>query len=562
MRIRATHFIVPLYAVLTILYTWPMALHTGTAIPRSDSMLDGPLQAFFIGWDAQALAHAPGRVFSPPIFYPEPNTLTYMDHLIGETVVASPWLALFPSVAPGYNFLVLLSFVASAWAVYRLARLFAVSRSAALLAGFLYAFSLYRFANIDSLNQLQTEFMPLALFFGFRFLRQARTRDFLGMAATFLVQVYFGWYYTFFLAFALLLLFAYGLVRHRAVLARARWGACAALALAVLGLALPVALPYWREARLLPEFHRSLGEVEQYSASGLDYFRVNPRSVLAPWTPFVVSGQAYWPGLVTMLLAAIGLVAWLRKAFPDSWRDAVYLLVLLLLAYVFSLGPYLHVNGHRVLALPYGWVYRVVPALSSIRAVCRLAILVILGLALWAALGYEILRRRTPARKAWILPAIAFPAAAVMAWQLPTDSYELPTAQKIPPVYVWLARQPGAPPVLEVPGPVEVANEKEPEILRQLYVLYHGKPLLGGVSGFVSIRYRNFREALHGFPSDESVDEATRLGAQLVIVHLGEYEAERREALLERMRADARFQPVAEFGLDRVYRLAGTSPGG
>ena len=84
------------------------------------------------------------------------------------------------SAAAAYNFLFLLSFVLSGWAVYRLARLFPVSRPAAFLAGLLFAFSPYRLSNLDLLNQLQTQFLPLGLFFGIRYVRKARTRDLVG----------------------------------------------------------------------------------------------------------------------------------------------------------------------------------------------------------------------------------------------------------------------------------------------------------------------------------------------------------------------------------------------
>jgi hypothetical protein len=561
MRLRATHFVVPVYILAAVLYTWPTAREFSRSIPTSGTFVDAPFQAFLLGWDGQALARSPGHVFDPPIFYPEQNTLTYMDHLIGETVLASPFLLLFPSVAPAYNFLLLLSFVLSAWGAYRLARLLQVSRPAAFLAGFLYAFSFYRFANIDSLNQMQMQFFPIAIFFGIRFLRRGRTRDFLGVALTFLAQVYFGWYYTCYLACALVLLLAYGLLRHRASLARAHGFACAAIALATLALALPVTLPYLREARLLPEFHRSLGEVTQYSASGLDYFRINPNAILAKWLLFAVGPQSYWPGPVALLLAALGLVARLKHDLPRGARDAGYFFLLMVVAYVFSLGPYLHVAGHRVLPLPYGLLFRSVPLLSSMRAAGRLSTLVLLGLVIWAAIGYDFLRRRMPSRIAWLVPAIAFPLAVLTVWQLPLRMLELPTADRLPPVYAWLARQPDAFPILELPPGPEITNENERQVLRQFCVLYHRKPTLDGASGFVSQRYRRFRATMLRFPANEAIEAASGMGARLVIVHLGEYEAEGRETLLRQMEADPRFEPVAAFGMDRVYRLGGAGGG-
>src|SRR5262245_30701210 len=556
MRMRATHFVPPIYFTLALIYTWPLARDFTRSIPSSGVFVDAPVQAFLLGWDGQALARFPGRIFDPPIFYPERNTLTYMDHLIGETVLASPMLALFSSVAPAYNVLVLFSFAFSAWGAYRLTRLFAVSRGAAFLAGFLYVWSPYRFANLDDLNQLQTQFFPIAFFFGIRFLRHPRTRDFLGLALTSLAQLYFGWYYTFYLALALTLLLGYGLVRHRATLARARFLACAATTLGAGALALPVTLPYVREAQLLPEFHRTLGQAELYSASGLDYFRVNPNALFAKWTLFAVGFQSYWPGLVTVLLAGAAIVALARRSWPEEWRDARYFLLLIPVAYVLSLGPYLHVAGHRIdFPMPYAWLYRIVPLLTSLRAPGRLACLVLLGLVVLAALGYEVVRRRLPGKAAPLLPAIAMPLALITAWQLPIRTIELPTAERLPPVYAWLAQQPEALPIVELPPTAELTDENETEILRQYYVLYHGKPRLDGASGFVSQRYRRFRAAMRAFPAEQAIEAAARMGARLVVVHFGEYEPRKREEVLRGIQADPRFELVAEFGTDRVYRL-------
>ncbi len=118
MRVRATLLVVPAYLLGAVLFTWPLLLAWGRAIPTTGILLDARMQAFLLGWDWHALRTAPLALFHPPIFHPERNVLTYMDHMLGETLVASPWLALSGSVAPAYNALVWFSFAASGWAVY------------------------------------------------------------------------------------------------------------------------------------------------------------------------------------------------------------------------------------------------------------------------------------------------------------------------------------------------------------------------------------------------------------------------------------------------------------
>ncbi len=151
---------------------------------------------FLLGWGWHGLTTHPLEVFNAPIFHPEVRTLTYMDHMLGEAVLGGPIIEVF-GLGAAYNSLVLFSFVASGYFVYRLARLYGISRSGSCVAGFLFAFCPYRFSHLGCLNQIQTQFIPLGIFFAVRFLRTGRIRYGIGAALTLAVQSYFGWYATF-----------------------------------------------------------------------------------------------------------------------------------------------------------------------------------------------------------------------------------------------------------------------------------------------------------------------------------------------------------------------------
>jgi hypothetical protein len=538
-------------------------LEFGRAVPATGHLNDARLQAFLLGWDWQALCSAPLGIFDPPIFHPEPGALTYMDHLVGETLLSSPFLAASGSVAPAYNFLVLFSFVASAWAVYRLTRLLGVSRTAAFLAGFLFAFSPYRFGSLDMLNVLQTQFLPFGLFFGIRFSTRHRARDLWALAGVFVAQVYFGWYYTFYLILVLCLLLAHALARGGLAIRRLFALDVLLAAGAALILALPVVVPYVEQGLATPSYRRSLAEAETYSATPFEYLRVNRRALNSRWHPSAAADHSYWPGVVTVGLAAAGIAGlWRRRGAAVAGGG--YFLLLSVVAFVLSLGPYLRAAGRRVLEipLPYAALHSFLPGWASMRAPGRLASVVLLALVVLAALGYDRLRARTAGTRpmAWRTAAGAlFLVAIVSAWQHPPIFLELPTAATLPPVYAWLARQPEATPLVEIPVAADERNESETDILRQYYVLYHGKPRLDGASGFVSPQYRAFRAALRAFPADAALDEAARLGAERVIVHLGDFTLREREELEARMRAARRLVPEQRFGDVAVFRLGSGS---
>ncbi len=475
-----------------MVFTWPVIQVFRSAIPSSRLAFDACMQAFIMGWDAQALLANPLQLFHAPIFHPEPYTLTYMDHLLGETIVGSPALAIFHSLASAYNTLFVLSFALSGWATYRLTRLLGVPRPGAFLAGFVFAFGPYRFGNLDLLNQLQTQFLPLGLFFALRYFQRLRVRDAALVALTLVIQVYFGWYYAFYLAIAVTILAAIFLLRRGFRLVRPRIGTLALLGLLSFLLIAPVTAPYALKHQVLPEFHRTLGESALYSADVADYFKRNAGVRVPEPGGHPVGRQPYWPGLIAVSMGVIGAAqVWKRRS-----REGMDLLALTVSSFILSLGPILHAWGARIwIPLPYAALYFIVPGFSSMRAPARFAALVALGVSVLAGIGYAALRERLKSRPILgsSFAVLAFALAVAFASPRPLSTVTLPAPDRLPPVYAWLKDHHGKDPILEVPVPL-ADNEGETHSFRQLYVLFHGHPRLDGTSGFLfASRCRNFR---------------------------------------------------------------------
>jgi hypothetical protein len=541
--------VAPAYLLLTLLALWPIVGRFDDAIP-STMAFDPPLQAFLVGWDWHALTTAPGALFHLPIFHPEPLALTYMDSMLGETLLGAPVLASGASIAAAYNLVFILSFVLSAWATYRLARLFDVPRAPAFLAGLLFAFSPYRLANLDLLNQLQTELLPIGLFFAIRYIRRRRMRDAIGSLAALAAQAYLGWYYAFYLAIALVATIVYARLVRVGAVARAH---AKPLALSALGLGLavlPVALPYVTAHASMPEFRRTLGETALYSADVLDYFRTNasiPESLALPSGP-----QSYWPGIVAVALAVMGVIEIVRRRD----RFTALLPVLAVMAWILSLGPIPHVAGHAFwVPLPYAALY-FVPGFSSMRAPARLAVLVCLCASVLAGIGggrlYDRLGR---GRRAGTVFAALTALAVALAWYRPIPLLALPRSQTMPEIYARVAAAPDSFPLLEIPVPPDAPSETRKDALRQYMLLLHGKPRLDGTSGFVSPRYRAFRREIQSFPSDSALVAASSLGARLVLVHYDDLALAPRHALESRVASARRLLLVVRIGDDALYRL-------
>ncbi len=542
--------VVPGYLALALLYTWPLAARFGRAIPAGSWSVDALLQAFVLGWDLKSFGRLQ-RVFDAPIFHPARRALTSMDHLLGEAFLAWPVRALGGGLAEAYNTLVWFSFVFTGWAGYRLARTLGASRAAAFLGGFLLAFGPYRIANLGNLNQLHTGLLTLAIFWGVRFLARGSARDLACAVAMLGVQAWFGWYGVFHLTVALALLVGLAGAWGGTMPGTRRWVVALGTGLGAVLVAFPVAWPYLEQARAHPEFRRTLGQAALYSADVRDYFMTGTWSRLEHAWPLGASDRAFGVGIVTLLLALVGL-----RSMPRGRGPHRFLVALGVAGFVLSLGPVLQVAGHRLpVPLPYAALHEWVPGFASMRAPGRFAVLVLVVAAMLAARGYDAWRRRAPSGPKAVALASLVACAAFELLPKPIALVELPRADSMPPVYRWLAREEGDFAIVELPLPASEAQESERDALRQIRILDHGKASLDGVSGFSPPDQERFRRIMAAFPDSSSVLAARERGARYLIVHRSELPAGIEERFDPSIAAPPGLSDVARFGSDVVYAL-------
>src|SRR5262249_35921690 len=139
------------YTAFTVVRTWPLAAHLGTLVPHD---LGDPLEnTWILWWNAHAIPLTT-RWWNGPIFWPAPAALALSEHLLGISVFATPlqWLGASPTTA--YNAIFLLTFPLSAMAAHALVFALARRHDAAALAGVLFGFNAYRFAESAHLQTL------------------------------------------------------------------------------------------------------------------------------------------------------------------------------------------------------------------------------------------------------------------------------------------------------------------------------------------------------------------------------------------------------------------------
>ena len=303
-----------IYLAAAIAATWPVVRGLGRDVAWD--LGDSVLNMWIISWDCEQLRAILGgdvrriaTFFDANIFYPEPLTLAYSEHLIPQAIQIFPVYLVGGNPILCYNLLFLSTFVLSGLGMYLLVRELTGQPLAAFVAGLLFAFAPYRLAQASHLQVLSSQWMPFVLFGVTRYVNTRRLRPLAGASAAFIAQnLSCSYYLLFFSPFAA----AYALWeiwRHRLLCDRRTWmhllGAGAAVAIVTA----PFLLPY---AALRGEVYRTAGEVSRFSADVYSY--ATAFSGQRVWGQVIrafpkAEGELF-PGAVSLLLAIVGMFFW------------------------------------------------------------------------------------------------------------------------------------------------------------------------------------------------------------------------------------------------------------
>jgi hypothetical protein len=519
-----------LFAALAVVHTWPLAAGL-TSWSRLDNA-DTALNAWILAWVAHQLPIDPIHLFDANIFYPEPRTLAFSEHMVVQGVLGLPLFALGWSAVTIYNVLLLAGFTLSGLAMAILVERWTGSWRAGIVAGLAYAFNAHTLVRFGHMQALHVQFLPLALAAMHDLMDAPSWGAAARLAAWCTLQSLTSNY--------LLVMTALAMIVSAASAPAAWLGrdalrrlALTAVAAAACGLALlPFLLPYYR-ASTEQGLIRSFADVTQFSGQWRDYLATGGRlhHALWSWRWFDHSAPLF-PGVTVLVLAGVAL------ADAHSWRAhrTRAMVALTVVAVVLSFGA--SVPGYR-------WLYDHVAILQGIRAVVRLGWLALLALAVLAGVGLARLEHRWPARAAVITVAAAL-LVTIEALRAPIGYTHFPG---IPPIYTHVAGLPAATVIAEFPFPDPRAiQDNGPYVLASAT---HFHPLLNGYSGFTPASYHLHAAVARRFPSAESLREFAYLGVTHIVVHarrLG-------QPVVDQLEATGGVRLLAREGDDRLYAL-------
>ena len=329
-----------LYAAAALALTWPLAAGLTRDIPWD--LGDSVLNCWILQWGADHwLRFLSGDFgafrgyFNANIFYPEPLTLAYSEHLTAQVLQILPIYALTGSIVLSYNLLFLSTFVLSGLGTFLLVRELTGSARAGLVAGLLYAFAPYRIGQFSHLQVMSSQWMPFALYAFRRYFDTRRAWPLAGAAAALVAQ---NWSCGYFLLYFMPFVAAYVIyeIAGRGLWKDLRtWASLGAAAAVVAGATVPLLLPYLalREHGFGP---RPIGEVARFSADVYSYLTAHEAQSFwgAVMRAFARPEGELFPSLIPVLLALAGVAAHARVTWavtrtrgadpePPAWRRAV-----------------------------------------------------------------------------------------------------------------------------------------------------------------------------------------------------------------------------------------------
>jgi hypothetical protein len=287
---------------------------------------DSLLNAWILAWDSERLlkflggdVNAIRNFWNANIFYPEPLTLAYSEHLFAQAVQIFPVYALTGNIILSYNLLFLSTFVLSGLGMFLLVREITGSARAGLAAGMIYAFAPYRVPQFSHLQVISSQWMPFVLYGLRRFFDTRRVAPLAGAGAALVAQNLSNGHFLLFFAPFVLAYALFEISKRRLWGDAGVWLRLGTTAVAVTAVTLPFLLPYL-ELRRLGFGPRALNEVRSFSADVFSYWTSPLESHL--WGRII---RAYpkaegdlFPSLACLLLAGVG--TW--GSVATAWRDA------------------------------------------------------------------------------------------------------------------------------------------------------------------------------------------------------------------------------------------------
>lgn len=560
------------YLILSLLVTYPLIFGIKTrlyGIPRGDifSMI------WYFWWQKYALAHGLIIGFSNMIAAPFGVSFVNWPAFLQP---AMTYPALLLTTLSGevftYNALLIATFVIAAVTMYYLVYHFTRNRLASLVAGIIFSFSPYHLMHAKGhLNIIMgMQWLPLFVLSLFKLSESRSYKNMAFFAAAFSLVALSDFYDGFFAIVITGSFIAYKLAY--AILYRRKLSfnlgtlkVVVVTALLITLLVVPFTFSTIKTAvehnLLKPQsaetsiYSRSLEDLSVYSARPWEYFipfienpifgRYTKPLLEARLHRSNVIEQTIFLGFIPLALTSYALWDWFKKrrkprAGKDGGSSVVPLLAwIAFVAFVFSMPPVISRFGPKIL-MPSRFMYMVLP---MFRVYARFGVVVLLMVAALAGIGLARILESMAGRRIYSYLSVALIVLLIGVEFTNVPPFYVTDVGQTPPVYRWLAEQPGDFIIAEYPLWRFDQGEHNEYLF---YQRIHGKRLFNGADA--GTRAEQIRQEIEDISRPEAPGILSYLKVKYVIVHYGSYPKGGRPRV-----SSSGLKPIKQMGETVVY---------
>jgi hypothetical protein len=476
-----------LHMFLALVATYPLIGSMGTAVVGGGDTTQNMWNLWWERWAALRGDWIP--YFTNMLYAPSGVSLAY--HPLG---LLNGWLGIVLQDGLGmnllltYNTLVIVTFIASGLATFYLVYFLVQNYRIAFVASLIFTYAPIRISRVSfgNLEMFSTEFIPLTALFIIQLLQTRKRRYSLYAALTIAGTAWLSLYLA--LGTAILIVLLSGLIlienRHLIVL---RLKLLSMFGLITLVLIIPVVAPMIQNFQSFQDQSDQLSASNSNSADLLGFFIPDNETepIIKRLSPDVadIINRAYGtfsgnPYEKTVFIGYSVLVLVLLAGLLERSRLFWQWVLIGGMFFVFCLGPQLHVAGKSILEhLPYEWLSNV-PLIGFGRVPSRLAIFLMLALAVVSSQGLKTME----ARYAWFkwgtvaIGIVVFVEFLAIPMPLDRRFAEIPS-------YYWQLRNQGNSESVILDIPIDLIGAQGPAGNYMLYQIVHQKPI---VSGYIS----------------------------------------------------------------------------
>lgn len=529
-----------MYVVLSVIVTYPLVFHLAEYVTNP---IDPLLYVWNLHHNFFSLLSPSRNLLDTNMFYPATNTISYSDHLFGESILLFPFFFIIKNPLVIQNIYIISTFVFSAFGLYKLSYYLTKNHMASIVAGCIYSFSLYHLDHLGQVPTTSIQWIPFVFLYLLKSYDSRHKKDlwlfWLFFTLNFLSTLYYG----LFVGIGVFLFFILTVRSKQYVKSFLLTGIPFFI---LMGISL---YPYIIFKLENPEVRRTIEESSIRSANVQDYMNLTPSH-----------DRALFPGIIALITSLFAL--WKNKK-----HKALFFILLGICSVIFSLGPF-----YGQIKLPYYYLYHMFPLIQAIRVPARFGILFILSISMVSAYGITNLIsfiKNKNIQYALTIVLVMSVVSETLAHHVTFAS--VPRLSEAPEVYTWLEKQPDGP-VLILPlksgvhsNPIEEQVYKtydtiseDDNFIAETFRLYfstiHKKNMVNGYSSYFPQGYSRIATEMESFPSSSSLESIRNTRITYLVLQKKQF-GERFREIDQELSTMGFLQVAADFETEKVYTL-------